>query len=174
MEDKIIIKNIKSRKEEGLKMLIDVYGDYINTIVRNNLKTISNYQEECINDIFLAIWLNIKSFDIKKNTFKNWVGVVSKHKTIDYKRKYLNDLKYENIPENLKVIDENLLNQEIKDGIDDLLKHLSEKDKKLFIKRYVDDMDIETIAKEMNTEPFNIYSRISRGKKKLQNICAKR
>lgn len=55
MEDKIIIKYIKNKKEEGLRLLIEKYGDYINTIVRNNLKDLSYYQEECMNDILLSI-----------------------------------------------------------------------------------------------------------------------
>ena len=89
MEDKIIIKYIKKKKEEGLRLLIEAYGDYINTIVKNNLKDLSYYQEECINDILLSIWNNIDSYDKDKNTLKNWIGVISKYKTIDYKRKYL-------------------------------------------------------------------------------------
>lgn len=109
MEDKIIIKYIKNKKEEGLRLLIDKYSDYINTIVRNNLKDLSYYQEECINDILLSIWNNIGSFDSKKNTLRNWIGVVSKYKTIDYKRKYLKHSIEENIQEDILVVDKNLL-----------------------------------------------------------------
>ena len=173
MEDKLIIKYINKKKEEGLSLLIDVYGDYIYTIVKNNLRMLPNHQEECLNDILLSIWSNIKNFDNKKNTLKNWIGVVSKYKTIDYKRKYLNELKFYDIDDNLIVIDKNLLQCEIKEGVNYLLQNLNEKDRQLFIKRYIEDLDIETIAKEMNTSSSNIYMRISRCNKKLRKFVSK-
>ena len=121
MEDKIIIKYIKKKKEEGLRLLIEAYGDYINTIVKNNLKDLSYYQEECINDILLSIWNNIDSYDKDKNTLKNWIGVISKYKTIDYKRKYLKYNLEENINEDITIIDKNLLKKEIEEEIDEIL-----------------------------------------------------
>lgn len=173
MEDKIIVKYIKNKKEEGLKMLIDTYGDYIHTIVRNNLSSLSDYQDECINDIFLSIWMNIKNFDSNKNTFKNWIGVISKYKTIDYKRKYLKDICLENIDKDIKLVDKNLLSIEIKEEVNYLLSNLNEHDRSIFVKRYLEDLDIETIAKEMNSKTSSIYTRISRCKKKLRNLVSK-
>ena len=132
MEDKIIIKYIKKKKEEGLRLLIEAYGDYINNIVKNNLKDLSYYQEECINDILLSIWNNIDSYDKDKNTLKNWIGVISKYKTIDYKRKYLKYNLEENINEDITIIDKNLLKKEIEEEIDEILSNLKEQDKKSF------------------------------------------
>lgn len=173
MEDKIIIKYIKNRKEEGLKLLIEAYGDYINTIVKNNLRDLSYYQEECVNDILLSIWNNIESYDNKKNTLKNWIGVISKYKTVDYKRKYLKSNTQETLSEEIVFVDKNLIKKEVEEEIEELLKHLKEKDKKLFIDYYLEELDVETIANKMKTKPFNIYSRLSRGKKKLKEIYNK-
>lgn len=170
MEDKIIIKYIKNKKEEGLRLLINNYADYINTIVRNNLRDLTYYQEECINDILLSIWNNISSFDNNKNTLKNWIGVVAKYKTIDYKRKYLKQNTEEDLDDEILVVDKNLLKKEIEEEIEELLSNLKEKDRKLFIQYYIEELDIETIAKKMNTKPFNIYSRLSRSKKKLREL----
>lgn len=173
MEDQIIIKYIKNKKEEGLKMLIDTHGDYVHTIVRNNLSSLLNYQDECINDIFLAIWMNIKNFDPKKNTLKNWIGVIAKYKTIDYKRKYLKDICIDNLDEDIKTIDKNLLSIEIKEEVNSLLNNLNTYDKEIFTKRYLEDLDIETIASQLNTQTTNIYTRISRCKKKLRSLASK-
>lgn len=169
MEDKIIIKYIKKKNEEGLRLLINNYSDYINTIVRNNLKDLNYYQGECINDILLSIWNNIESFDNKKNTLKNWIGVISKYKTIDYKRKYIKQ-SVEDINEDILIIDKNLLKKEIEEEIEELLSNLKERDKEIFKLYYIEDLDIETISKDMNIKPFNIYSRLSRGKKRLREL----
>lgn len=170
MEDKIIIKYIKNKKEEGLRLLINNYIDYINTIVRNNLRDLTYYQEVCINDILLSIWNNISSFDNNKNTLKNWIGVVAKYKTIDYKRKYLKQNIDEALDDEILVVDKNLLKKEVEEEIEELLSNLKEKDRKLFIQYYIEELDIETISKKMKTKPFNIYSRLSRSKKKLREL----
>lgn len=171
MEDKIIVNYIKNNEDDGLILLINNYGDYISTIVKNNLRSLNYYQDECINDILLSVWKNIGSFDGKKNTFRNWIGVVSKYKTIDYKRTYLKDVEFEEITDKLSIVDKNLLKKEIGEEVDELLSKLKKNDKEIFIKYYIEDIDVDTIAKDMNTKSFNIYSRISRGKKKLRELC---
>ena len=173
MEDKIIIKYIKNKKEEGLRLLIEVYGDYINTIVRNNLSNLSYYQEECLNDILLSVWSNMDSFDNRKNTLKNWIGVISKYKTIDYKRKYIKHSSNEELKDDISFIDKSLLKREVEEEIEELLSNLNEKDKDLFRDYYLEELDVETIAKKMKTKPFNIYSRLSRGRRKLKELYNK-
>ncbi|CEN77783.1 sigma factor [Paraclostridium sordellii] len=89
MQDTLIIKYIKKRKQEGIEMLIDKYSGLIASIVRNNLGKLTNYEEECVSDVFLAIWDNIEYFEKDKNTFKNWICVIAQYKAINYKKKYL-------------------------------------------------------------------------------------
>lgn len=83
MEDKIIIKYLKKRKEKGIDMLLQSYGGLITSIVRKQLHDLENYHDECIDDILLAIWDNISTFD-NKGSFKSWIGSICKYKTIDY------------------------------------------------------------------------------------------
>lgn len=92
LEDELIIKYIKKRKEKGMEMLIDNYRGLITAVVRKHLGVLINYEEECVSDIFLAIWDNIKSFESDKNSFKNWICAISKYRAIDYKRKYLSKI----------------------------------------------------------------------------------
>ncbi|MEK1831143.1 sigma factor [Priestia megaterium] len=78
-----------AKKEKGLELLIDQYGGLITAIVRKHLGTLKSYEEECVNDVLLAVWHHIDRFDSEKNTFKNWVAAVAKYKAIDYQRKYI-------------------------------------------------------------------------------------
>lgn len=73
MEDKLIIKNIKLKKECGLEMFIDKYGGLIKGIVRKKLFDYSQIEDECLDDILLAVWNNIERFDERKGTLRNWV-----------------------------------------------------------------------------------------------------
>ena len=62
-----MIKYIKKKKEKGMEILIDSYRGIITSVVRKHLGVLVNYEEECVDDVLLSIWNNIKSFDSTKN-----------------------------------------------------------------------------------------------------------
>lgn len=168
MQDELIIKYIKKRKQKGLEILIRDYNRLITSVVRTHLGKLVNYEEECVSDVFLAIWNNIDSFDKDKNTFKNWICAVAKHKSIDYKKKYLSKLESEQVDNSIYYIDKNLLRLELEEDINEILKHLNEKDKNIFIKYYLKEISPEDIAIENNISTSSLYSRLSRGRKKIR------
>lgn len=158
-------------------MLIDQYGGFITFIVRKYLGSLKNYEEECIDDVLLDIWNNINYFDESKSTFKNWVGAIARYKTIDYKRKYLKYLKEENIDEleirSKEGVFEEITKNELDKDTNQLLNNLNDKDKKIFLKLFVEEQEVEVISKEMNLHKSNIYNRVSRGKMKLRKLFTK-
>lgn len=172
MEDELIIKYIKKKKEKGMEMLIDSYRGLITSVVRKHLGVLINYEEECVSDIFLSVWENIKSFDKDKNNFKNWVCAIAKYKAIDYKRKYLSKIETVDMTEEIYYIDTQLIKSEIEEEVKEILSHLNESDKEIFIKYYLDGEDLESIAIKNNTNVSNLYNRLSRGRNKIrQGMC---
>lgn len=174
MEDSLIIKYIKNRKEEGLDMLIDKYSPIIKGVTRKYLFNLREYEEECLNDILLSIWNNIESFDAKKNTFRNWIISVSKYKAIDYKRKYLKELENLEIDLNLirdsRSVETDILREELQEDVYALLKNLNHKDREVFIKYYIEELELKKISKVMNIKESTLYNRLSRGRKKLRKL----
>lgn len=172
-EENFILK-LKQKDNKALEYVIDNYGWIIKSIVKKNMYNLEMYKDECINDILLGVWNNIESFDEERSTFKNWVAGISKYKTIDYKRKYLNNLQYENIDDIEIKIEDNfhkkLIENQLSKDLEDMLSHLKEKDRALFIKLYVEEKDIETISEETQMHRDVIYNRVSRSKKKLRDI----
>lgn len=173
MEDELIIKYIKKKKEVGMEMLIDKYRGLITAVVRKHLGVLKNYEEECVSDVFLSVWNNIKTFDKNKNSFKNWVCAISKYKAIDYKRKYLSKIETVDISNDICYIDKELIKSEIDEEIKEILSHLNERDKELFIKHYLEGEDLEEIAIKNNTKVSNLYNRLSRGRKKIRESISK-
>lgn len=173
LEDELIIKYIKKRKEKGMEMLIDNYRGLITAVVRKHLGVLINYEEECVSDIFLAIWDNIKSFDSDKNSFKNWICAISKYRAIDYKRKYLSKIETVDMSDEVYYIDTELLKSEIKEEINEILSHLNEKDRQLFTKHYLEGENLESIATKTNTNVSNLYNRLSRGRNKIRKSMCK-
>ncbi|MFL8800785.1 sigma-70 family RNA polymerase sigma factor [Clostridioides difficile] len=169
MEDKLIIKNIKKKKEKGMEMLIDEYGNFIASIVRRTLANARIYEEECIDDVLLSIWNNIEKFDSEKNSFKNWIGSISKYRAINYRKKYTNNnMHLELEDKEISYIDKKLYKKEIEEEINDLISTLSAKDAELFRKYYLEEMSLKDIAMQNETTVENLHNRLSRGRKKMK------
>ncbi|MGL4107315.1 sigma-70 family RNA polymerase sigma factor [Clostridium sp. LP20] len=165
---------LRRRNEKALDYVIDNYGGLIKVVVKKQLYNLSSLQDECINDILLGIWNNIDKFDEKRSEFKNWVIGIAKFKSIDYKRKYLRELAYENIDElNLSTPDNTYNGITIKaleEELGILLSYLKEEDRELFRKIYLEEKDILEIVKETGLKREIIYNRISKGKKKIRRL----
>lgn len=173
MQDEIIIKYIKKKKERGMELLIDKYRGIITAVVRRHLGVLTNYEYECVDDVLMSIWDNIKSFDCSKNTFKNWICAISKYKAIDYKKKYLTKMEHVDISEEIYYIDQGLLKSEMEEEINDILRYLNESDRFLFKEYYLKGETLEEIAIKNNTKVSNLYNRLSRGRKKIRESVIK-
>jgi RNA polymerase sigma-70 factor (ECF subfamily) len=168
------IQQLRKKNEKALDYVIDNYEWIIKSIVRKHLYNLKSVQEECINDILLGIWNNINSFDESKNEFKNWMAGIAKFKVIDYKRKYLKEVGYENIDNlNIHIPDnslEGIIKKELEEEINEMLSCLKEKDRELFYKLYIEEKEIKDVSFETGLKREVIYNRLTRGKKKLQRM----
>lgn len=163
-----MIKYIKKKKEKGMELLIDNYRGLITAVVRRYLGVLTNYEEECVDDVLMSVWNNIKSFDKSKNTFKNWICAVSKYKAIDYKKKYISKMEHVDLSQEIYYIDQELLKSEMEEEINDLLSYLNESDRRLFKDHYLKGESLEEIAIKNNAKVSNLYNRLSRGRKRIR------
>lgn len=174
IQEENFIQQLRKRNEKALYYVIDNYGWIIKSIVKKHLYNLSSVQDECINDILLGIWNNIDKFDESRSEFKNWIAGISKFKAIDYKRKYLKGLEYENIDDlNITVQDnthEEIIKMELDDEVREMLGCLKEQDRDLFYKLYVEEKEVNDVSFETGLKREVIYNRLARGKKKLQKI----
>lgn len=168
MKYKLMIKYIKKKNQKGMEILIDQYNGLITSVVRYHLGSLINYQEECVSDTLLAIWDNVEGFDKDKNTFKNWICAIAKYKAIDYKRKYLNKIEISDLDEQNYYIDKNLLKIEIQEELNETLKFLSEEDKEIFRRYYLNDESVIDIANDKKLAISSVHSKLSRGKAKIR------
>lgn len=168
------IEQVKLRNEKALEYILITYGWIIKTVIKKHLYNLETYHEECINDILMGIWNHIDRFDPTKSTFKNWVAGIAKYKALNYVRKYQRDLERENI-EDIELSQEDnsykqVIQNELDENITKMLECLKPKDRELFIKLYVEEQDVDQISAEMGVKRDVIYNRVSRGKKKIQQL----
>ncbi len=164
--DKEIIEGLKHRDAKSFSDFVDAYGALIKSIVNYHLYDFKDLCEECINDVLLAVWNNVESFNPDKNTFKNWVGAISKYKTIDYKRKYRREKSFSELSESTPDTRDYFKNAE--EEINSILSCLSPNDRELFYRHYILGEKVEKIAKNSGKSSAFLFNRLSRGRKKLR------
>lgn len=173
-EDNLVVE-LKKKNPKALDFIVDNYGGLIKAIVKKTLFRFegSGCVDECMNDVFLAIWDNIDKF-YKENSFKSWVAAIAKYKSIDYQRKLIKELHNEDIDElDLKdksVLDSEILAKENREEMMKLLSNLKEEDKEIFMRRYFQEQSTEDIGKHMGINREAVNNRLSRGRKKLKSI----
>ncbi|CEN24393.1 sigma-70 family RNA polymerase sigma factor [Paraclostridium sordellii] len=168
MQDKLLIKYIKKKNPKGMDILIENYGGLLTSVVRTHLGILTNYEDECINDVLLSVWESIEGYDKNKNTFKNWICAIAKYKSINYRKKYLSKYEQTEIKDEIYYIDKELIRLEINEDIEEILCYLNSKDKELFIKYYIEGYQLSDIATENKTSVTNLHKRLSRGRKKIK------
>lgn len=167
------LDQLKKKNEKALDYVIDTYGWIIKSVIKNHLYNLQSVQDECIKDVLLGLWNNIDKFDENKSEFKNWIAGIAKFKAIDYKRKYLRELDNENVDDLNITVDDSiheLLKNELSLEMQEMMNSLKEKDRELFYKLYVEEIEVDKVSQETGIKRDVIYNRVSRAKKKLRDI----
>lgn len=171
--DENFIEQLKLRNEKSLEYVIDNYAWILKTVIKKHLFYLMDYYDECMNDCLLAIWDNIHLYNPEKSSFKNWIGGIARYKSIDYTRKYLKDMKIENVDDiNISTKDNSLkriLENELREELEKLLQNLSTEDQIIFKKKYFEDMTMDEISEDTGLSKPVLYNRVSRGKKKIKD-----
>lgn len=170
-----LVQELKRKNEDALHFVIDQYGGLIKSIVAHHLYRFNHVHDECIDDILLAVWNHIDSFNEKANSFKNWLAAISKYKAIDYKRKYIKLAKKQQHGdyelEINRVNEEQLATKkELSLETEALLEQLTPEDRQLFIDYYIDGKDTASLANELSVNKSVIHNRLSRGRRKLKGL----
>lgn len=166
------IEELKKHNEKALCYVIDTYGSYLNAVILRHLGSLTVYREECLNDVIFKIWQHIGQFDKSRNTFKNWIGAMARYQAIDYVRKYVRDTERLELKEEIAGCDMTVavLREELTQEMEGMLACLKEKDREIFYKLYVEQQDIDEIAKDTGMSKGTIYKRVQRGKTKLRKL----
>lgn len=82
-----IAEAVRKGDEKAIRFIIDRYGGLLAAIIKRHLPHDHHDYEECLDDVLLAAWQHIDSYDPSQNSFKQWLAAIAKYKAIDYRRK---------------------------------------------------------------------------------------
>ncbi len=86
--DDVLAQRLHERDLEALETLISRYSREIFYFIRVVLDGIGVAQdaEECVNDLFVAVWQEIASFDAERGTLRTWLTMRAKYIALDRRR----------------------------------------------------------------------------------------
>ncbi|MDY6226155.1 MAG: sigma-70 family RNA polymerase sigma factor [Clostridium sp.] len=173
ISDNSFIEDLKKKHPKSLDYIIDNYSGLVNTIVRKTLISIDDRGiiEECISDVFIAVWENGYKFKGDRYKFKSWIAGIAKYKSIDYFRKYSrkvnNEVADEDMPDKRCLEDDYISNIEAKRLIKIIMSY-DEPDKSIFIRKFLLGESSSEISKAIGITINNINTRIFRGRQKIK------
>ena len=177
--EKNFIKQLNNRNERALEYVMQHYGGLVKSVIHRHLYSLTQYEEDCINEVFFAVWSHISSYQPEKSSFANWIGGIARLKALDALRKHSKELWEEGIDAQVVCIvdasgeSSSELEELISEETEQLLSCLKEKDRELFYRLYVEEQDMDEISEAMNMEKPVIYNRLSRAKRKIRKVYGK-
>ena len=86
--DDVLYKRLIERDSRALEALIRRYSREMSYFTRLMLDGVGTPQdvEECINDLFVAIWQEIESFDPARGSLRTWMTMRAKYIALDRRR----------------------------------------------------------------------------------------
>lgn len=172
------LSELGRKNPQAIEYIVGQYGSLIKSVLIHNLGSQEERWEECFNDCLMAIWNHPDRFEEKKSEFKNWICAIAKYKAIDLMRREQRHAGQVSLDQEgfaLAGTDEGNFDRSESDiELERLLACLSPADRELFVRRYVDEESMDQIMAATGMERDLIYSRISRGKKKIRKLFRER
>jgi RNA polymerase sigma factor (sigma-70 family) len=86
--DEDLAQRLRRHDPEALETLISRYSREVFYFIRLVLDGIGVAQdaEECVNDLFVAVWQEIETFDPKRGTLRTWLTMRAKYIALDRRR----------------------------------------------------------------------------------------
>ncbi|OOO00484.1 MAG: hypothetical protein ATN35_01210 [Epulopiscium sp. Nele67-Bin004] len=166
---------VRNGDMQSLQTLIDKYSNYVATIItRVSTNQLSSQDvEELTADVFIKIWNKRDNLELENGSPKAYMARISRNITIDYLRK--NNILTVEMEEHLEVSSQTpedvILQQELQDSLVTVVKTLQQPEQEIFIRRYFYMEKIKDIATKLQLKENTVHTKLSRTKKKLQEIC---
>ena len=175
MNDKDIMELYINRDENAVKETIFVYRQICYGVAYNILHNKEDV-EECLNDVWVALWNQVHI--TRPEQFKAYVIRTVRNRAINIAKR---NGKYKEVP--LENVNESELsatkiqkveNNEMKSLINDFLETLSVRERTIFVRRYFYVEDTACIAKSHNITEKNVLMILSRVRSKLRTYLSER
>lgn len=171
---KNFVTRLQKQQEDALDYVIEHYSSVVNAVAYKVLSGIRlDAIDDCVNDVFLAVWQNAGQFKGEPEDFKKWIAMITKYKAIDLFRKLEKQQAREYGDELLvhkptgEDLQEQLVKKEEKNDLLFAISQLKSIDRDIFMMKYYLQLSSIEIAEALHLSTAAVENRLYRGKKKL-------
>ena len=178
MTDEKIIAEIKQRDEHAICYIMEKYSKLLWTIADAILKNVGSQQdvEECVADVFIALWERPGQFDPKRGRLKSWLCIAARSKAIDRYRA-LSRNRTVSIEDVMLIgrmgVQDYVIHEETKRELSAAIDELDALEREILIRRYYYEQKPREIAVALELSVKQIDNYLYRSKKKLRVAVSK-
>lgn len=166
-----IIARVQAGETELFADIVRYYQASLFRIVINMMGP--DQAEDVVQEVFLAVFKHIKSYNPAKGLFRTWLFRITRNKTINVlKKKGREPRKQMPEPTNQSAPDEKILSKELFLKLDQALSSLKPQDRLIFLWAELEDLPYAEIARIESLALGTVKSRLFRIKAKLRTIIA--
>lgn len=176
MVDQKLIKSLKEGDEIAYKKIIDTYGNYVSTVIANQIRDFNNISviEEVASDVFYELWKrkdNLKTFHLR-----GWLSATARNKAKNYLRSQ--KISFECLDEDFIIVSDNCVFDELEkkeqaEIINQALATLKENEREIIVRYYYYNQIVSQISKETKTNIETVKSLLRRSREKLKIFLEK-
>jgi RNA polymerase sigma factor (sigma-70 family) len=172
--NKDLIQSVKQHDKRAFKELYECCIRYVYSIVQRYVSNDSDHKD-VIQEIFARVFLSIDSFDEKKGEFKPWLRRLTINQCIQHFHKQNASVKV--IPldtaTHMEFAQDDQLNAMTKDELLQLLQHMPNGYKQVFMMVVIDEYSHVEVSKILHISPETSRTQLHRAKKWLsQNFLS--
>ncbi|WP_179394367.1 RNA polymerase sigma factor [Lacticaseibacillus absianus] len=166
MDDDEIVARLKAQDERAFDGLIDRYGAFIRQVIWHQVRSeaMRAYTEDIENRVYYKVWANAAQFDPARGQFKQWLGSLVKHQTIDYVRGLKGTLATLDIDNIALAAPEPAADV----SLTQYFAVLSPTEKQVFELFFADGRTPEEISQQLKMRVAAVYKHLSRGRAKIR------
>lgn len=176
--DRDIVELLAARDEKGIELIAQRYEKLIRYIAVTILGGRESSVEECINDVYLKLWMHGAEYDDTKALFRTYLKAVARNTALNHLRKMdrleelegareLGALQSDYIDHSQDPEQTMICQEEIR-ALNQILAALRRKDKELVLRRFYYLQSTKQIAAAMGMTENAVDSKISRLRKKIK------
>ena len=163
-----MIQEVLNGKAESFRWIIERYQRPVHRMIFN-LTHDSHIAEDIGQEVFIAVYKKLSTFDPMRCKFSTWIFTIARNKSINHLRKKKNEI--QTISDNTSIDaqpSEELCKKEFARQMDRALSSLPGKQKNAFVLAEFEKLPYDQIAQIECVSIGTVRSRIHRAKKKLR------
>lgn len=173
-EDQNLVDALRNQHPSVLEQLMDKYGNAVYGLVSRVMAGAGRTEdvEECVSDVFVAVWRRIDHFEPEKGSLKTWILLLAKYSALDARRKLLRRPEMEQFEDRTVMgtsLEETIISKEASMEMVSIVNLLSEPDRTIFFRRFFYYESLEKISKGLGLTSKAVENRLYRLRKTFKH-----